>query len=239
MQLGDQRPGLGLAPPDPCFDRRAVDRALEREQRIDAPDRLERDRRAPELGQLEQLAPRVGPARRLDEVTATLLDPRRETIDLAALARTVLDEQRATAPEAKVRLTAVAPDPVRVRGSVELLETVIENLVENAVSFSPVNGEVRVTVKRDRRGAFLVVEDDGPGIPPNMLGRVFERYVSGRSQAKVEGQGEHFGVGLFIVRRNVEALGGTITLENKPSGGLRARITLPLDERWSETRLRA
>jgi signal transduction histidine kinase len=41
------------------------------------------------------------------------------------------------------------------------------------------------------------------------------------------------------VRRNVEALGGTITLENKPSGGLRARITLPLDERWSETRLRA
>lgn len=183
----------------------------------------------------ERLLGLVHSARRLDEVTATLLDSRREVIDLAALARAVVDAHRLTTPDSAVKVVAQAPDAVRVHGSTELLETVIENLVDNAVSFSPEGGEVRVSVARERGQAALTVEDDGPGIPPAQMERVFERYVSsGRPDSKAKtnggGEGEHFGVGLWIVRRNIEALGGRITLENRKSGGLRARVTLPMGE---------
>lgn len=179
-------------------------------------------------GAIERLLGLVNSARRLDEVTATVLDPRREVIDLAALARTVVDAHRLTAPDATVRLEAVAAEPVRVRGTVELLETVLENLVENALSFSPPGSEVKVTVGRERGNAALMVEDQGPGIPPAMIPNVFERYVSSRKEAKHGAEAEHFGVGLWIVRRNVEALGGTVKLENKSSGGLRVRVLVPI-----------
>lgn len=179
---------------------------------------------------VERLLGLVHSSRRLDEVTATLLDPRREVIDLAALARTVVDANRLATPASKVRIVAVAPNSVRVKGSMELLETVIENLVENAISFSPEGREVKVTVSRERGFAVLTVEDEGPGIPPAMMERVFERYVSTRPTADTSDNGEHFGVGLWIVRRNVEALGGKVSLENRKSGGLRARIALPIEE---------
>ncbi len=74
---------------------------------------------------------------------------------------------------------------------------------------------------------------------PAMVDRVFERYVSSRPNVVAEGNGEHFGVGLWIVRRNVEALGGSIQLENRASGGLRARVVVPLDENRSQSNSRA
>ena len=188
---------------------------------------------------VERLLGLVHSSRRLDEVTATLLDPRREVIDLSALARTVVDANRLATADSKVRINAVAANPVRVKGSVELVETVLENLVENAVSFSPDGSEVRVTVTRERGQAVLTVEDQGPGIPPAMIERVFERYVSTRPTADTASNGEHFGVGLWIVRRNVEALGGTVSLENRKSGGLRAKIVLPLDDSRSQPTARA
>ncbi len=197
-----------------------------------APQADERSERALSAidGAIERLLGLVNSARRLDEVTATLLDPRREVVDLAALARTVVEAHRLTAPDATVRLDAEASEPVRVRGTVELLETVIENLVENALSFSPPGSAVRVTVGRERGGAALVVEDQGPGIPASIIGNVFERYVSSRNEAKHGAEDQHFGVGLWIVRRNVEALGGSVKLENKGTGGLRVRVMLPLGD---------
>jgi len=176
---------------------------------------------------IERLLGLVQSARRLDEVTATLLDPRREVVDLAALARSVVDSHRVHAPDASVRLEVVAPGSLRVHGSVQFLETVVENLVENALSFSPPGSAVTVRVERGKSNVALVVEDEGPGIPPAMIEQVFERYVSSRKDAKHGGEDQHFGVGLWIVRRNVEALGGSVTLENCTAGGLRVRVLLP------------
>ncbi|MGD9536183.1 MAG: sensor histidine kinase [Alphaproteobacteria bacterium] len=176
---------------------------------------------------IERLLGLVQSARRLDEVTATLLDPRREVVDLASLARSVVESHRIHAPDASVRLEVVAPGSLRVHGSVQLLETVVENLVENALSFSPPGSAVTVRVERGKSNVALVVEDEGPGIPPAMIEQVFERYVSSRKDAKHGGEDQHFGVGLWIVRRNVEALGGSVTLENRTAGGLRVRVLLP------------
>ena len=179
---------------------------------------------------VERLLGLVNSARRLDEVTATLLDPRREIVDIAGLAGSVVSAHRLTAPDATVKLVAMVPEPIRVRGTTELLETVLENLVENALSFSPPGSEVKVTVGRERNQAVLMVEDQGPGIPAAMIENVFERYVSSREGAKHGAEDQHFGVGLWIVRRNIEALGGSVRLENKDSGGLIVRVFLPLSD---------
>jgi two-component system sensor histidine kinase ChvG len=176
---------------------------------------------------IERLLGLVQSARRLDEITATLLDPGRETIDLAALARSVVDAHRLHAPDASVRLEAPAPASAWVHGTVELIETVIENLLENALSFAPPGSTVKVAIEQGKGNVALVVEDEGPGIQPAMMGRVFERYVSSRKEAEHGGEEQHFGVGLWIVRRNVEALGGSVSLENRKSRGLRVRVVLP------------
>ncbi len=109
----------------------------------------------------------------------------------------------------------------------DLLETVIENLLDNAISFSPPGGEVALSLDAEGSDALITVEDQGPGVAGEKLERIFERYYSERDET-VDGDGnEHFGIGLWIVRRNVEAIGGRITAENRPQGGLRVRLRIP------------
>jgi len=125
-----------------------------------------------------------------------------------------------------------------VRASEDLLETVIENLIENAVSFSPPGAAVAVTLRKTPTTAEMSVEDDGPGAPSSDLERIFERYYSRRPMpAETAGNGDnetgsgdprHFGIGLWIVRRNVEAIGGKARAESGSDSGLRVCITLPL-----------
>jgi two-component system sensor histidine kinase ChvG len=119
---------------------------------------------------------------------------------------------------------------VRVRASEDLIETVVENVLENAVSFTPAEGTITVTLRRHKKAAHLVVEDSGPGVPPDRLPRIFQRYFTERP-AEPDGEGvvePHFGIGLWIVQQNVEAVGGHVEAGNRPEGGLRVRIRLPL-----------
>ena len=101
------------------------------------------------------------------------------------------------------------------------LGQVIRNLVENARSFSPAGGEVRVVLSRvaSPRGPFLriIVDDDGPGIPPDKLDKIFERFYSDRPQgAKF---GNNSGLGLSIVRQIVETHRGRVWAENRTEDG--------------------
>jgi two-component system sensor histidine kinase ChvG len=109
----------------------------------------------------------------------------------------------------------------------EMVETVLENIVENALSFSPRGGSIEVRL--DRRGdrmAEVSIADTGPGVATENLERIFDRYFSRRPG--MEGQASHFGIGLWIARRNIEALGGTIRAENRSPHGLLMRIELPV-----------
>jgi two-component system sensor histidine kinase ChvG len=120
---------------------------------------------------------------------------------------------------------------VVVRAGEELLETVLENVVDNAVEVSP-EGEL-IDVILDSRGgqARLIVRDRGPGVPESQLDHIFERYVSlreGASEKSGEEAGAHQGIGLWIVRRNLEAVGGTVSARNLRDGGLEVRMDLPL-----------
>lgn len=180
---------------------------------------------------VERLDALVSAARRLDQATAEAIDPGREPVDLSALLDSLLDgcaEAWAEGGPAIVR--DLAPD-LTVLATPDMLETVFENLLENAQGFSPAGGCVRVRAVRQGGTAEVAVEDDGPGVDPARLERIFERYVSERpaeGPGSAAPGGAHFGIGLWIVKRNVEALGGSVSAAIRPEGGLRVTVHLPL-----------
>lgn len=170
----------------------------------------------------------VTAARRMDETNATLVNPPHEKIDLTRLAGTMLDTYAGLARAQEVTIVRHLGAGCRVWAGIELMETVIENILDNALSFSPKGGTLTVKLLRERREAVLVVEDDGPGAPPEVLAKMFDRYVSHRPVKSDAAGGQHFGIGLWVVRRNVESVGGTVAAENRGAGGLRMTVRLPL-----------
>ena len=128
-----------------------------------------------------------------------------------------------------VTMTADLLPGMTVLGSEEMIETVLENLIENAISFSPRDSEILIHLTHDGRFAHLTITDQGPGVPPAQIGHIFDRYYSERrNEAAVETASTSFGIGLWIARRNVEAMGGTITAENRLPCGLTVHVRLPL-----------
>jgi two-component system sensor histidine kinase ChvG len=175
---------------------------------------------------VERLDSLVAASRRLDQVNADLVTPPRQPIDLSRLIGDLLASYGETVAERGPQIEPrITPNCV-VRGGVELLDTVVENILENAISFSPADGLVTVTLARGDRLVVLAIDDQGPGAPDEVLERMFERYVSHRPQGDPAGA-PHFGIGLWIVRRNVAAIGGTVEARNLAGGGLRVTVTLP------------
>jgi len=88
---------------------------------------------------------------------------------------------------------------------------------------------ISITLTHSISKARVLVEDEGPGVDPRNLERIFDRYFSHRPEMAMESNGNsHFGIGLWIVRRNVTALGGSIKASNRSSRGLMMAVTLPL-----------
>jgi two-component system, OmpR family, sensor histidine kinase ChvG len=187
---------------------------------------------------LDRLDGLVASARELDEVTADLIDQPLSPLDLGRIVRRLVQNRTAIddGTAAKLVLTrAGTPIPpgslpgLTVLGSEAMIETVLENLIDNALSFSPPHSELSVELRRDGVFAELSVSDQGPGVPEDRIERIFERYYSERRvEALNEAAGSYFGIGLWIARRNVEAMRGTITAENRSPSGLRVCIRLPL-----------
>jgi len=178
---------------------------------------------------VERLDILVSAARRMDEAAAEFIDPPRQPVDLARLVRRVGEDYADQNAGRSVRVEVQAPDRAVVLAGEELLETVIENLLDNAVSFSPPGGTISLSLTISGRRARLAVEDQGPGVAPENIAHIFDRYFSHRpSQSRDDGTSGHFGIGLWIVRRNIEALGGSATAENRPEAGLRMTLDLPL-----------
>jgi len=214
-----------------------ISHSLDRIRRAMPPEE-EKGRRAADLVEqaVERLDGLVSASRRLDEAAAESLDPPRERIDLSAILGRMVEAYAETLPEGSVRFVDHIEPRISVLGGDDLMETVLENLLDNAVSFSPKGGEIRVELRRDGRFAELTVADRGPGVDPDGLDRIFERYFTHRPlQVADADQGNmwidvesHSGIGLWIVRRNIEAIDGTVAAHNRVGGGLKMTIRLPL-----------
>jgi two-component system, OmpR family, sensor histidine kinase ChvG len=102
----------------------------------------------------------------------------------------------------------------KVPGHDSRLGQVISNLVDNARSFSPTGATVRITCRRWRDRVEVLVDDDGPGVRPEALEKIFERFYTDRPE---QGFGQNSGLGLSISKQIIEAHGGTIWVENRTS----------------------
>jgi len=158
------------------------------------------------------------------------LDARQEALDLAScdlqqLFNTVIADVAQTAETKHQQITTAVDGPgSRVTADPAKLHDVLRNLVENAVHYSPDHAAIHLEATHQNGSVRISVSDSGPGIPPEDLSRVFERfYRVDKSRARPGGTG----LGLAIVKHLVELHGGQAVAENRPEGGARFVITLP------------
>jgi two-component system phosphate regulon sensor histidine kinase PhoR len=148
-----------------------------------------------------------------------------QPVDLRALADKVLNFLHAKAENKSVMLVNNVPDFI-ANGDVNRLDQVLANLVDNAIKYGRAEGRVTVGGKRRDDGALeIFVRDDGPGIPPEALDRVFERFYR-VDKARSRDQGGT-GLGLAIVKHIVQAHGGEVRVESELGDGATFYFTLP------------
>lgn len=181
---------------------------------------------------LSKLDDLVSLAQHMDTTTADLTEPPPGTTDLGVLLERILGGYAPIYAERGLQFRVHHDRQVKVNANEDLLETVVENLIDNAVSFSPPGTEIEIGARRTGKMAELTVIDQGPGVKPEDLTRIFERYYSDRPKNGeangADGSGPHFGIGLWIARQNVEAVGGKIEASNRTKGGLCMRVSVPL-----------
>ncbi|MDR7482126.1 MAG: ATP-binding protein [Armatimonadota bacterium] len=151
----------------------------------------------------------------------------RRPMDLAALVTEAVAAVAAAADEKQVQVEYRAADsPPRVRVDRERVLQMVHNLLDNAIRHTPRGGRVTVGVETGPGVVRLWVQDTGPGIPPDELERIFDRfYRLDASRARATGGS---GLGLAIVRALAEAHGGTVSAASTPGEGSRFTITLPV-----------
>lgn len=185
-----------------------------------------------DIKRIDRLITDISDASRLD---AELSRETPEPVELSRLLSTIIEIYRLTETPGGVRFELQDELPVGaiVRGRDERLGQVFRNLIDNAVSFSPPGGLVRVHAVLNKQVARVIVEDEGPGIPPDNLESIFERFYTERPG---ETFGKNSGLGLSIARQITEITGGRIRAENRPapdgapgkSGGARLIVDLPV-----------
>ena len=176
---------------------------------------------------LKRLGSLVQAVRRLDEAAAEVMSARLQPQNLGNLAIQMAQAYDRVSTSQGVRVTVRAEDNALVTATAESLETVLENLLDNAVSFSPPGGTVLIIVRKGPHSATLSVEDEGPGVPIDQLGSIFRRNFSYRPKEQESEGAAHSGIGLAVVRRTVELLGGEVGAENLENQGFRVYLTLP------------
>lgn len=164
------------------------------------------------------------------QVAAGGLPVRIADVDLRDVVTSALDSARPAARRAGVELVAVLPDAVpHLRGDAGRLAQAVDNLVSNAVKFTPPDGSVIITVAEDGGDALVSVADTGAGIPADEMDRLFGRFF--RTTTSIRDAVPGAGLGLNISRAIVTAHGGSISVQSTEGVGTTFTMRLPGDAR--------
>ncbi|HLN09713.1 MAG TPA: HAMP domain-containing sensor histidine kinase, partial [Xanthobacteraceae bacterium] len=166
-----------------------------------------------DVKRLDRLISDIADASRLD---AELQRQETAPVDLAKLLSTLVavanEVKRDDGVKVTLRFEGGGMRAFQAPGHDSRLGQVVDNLIENARSFSPPGGTVRITCRRHKSNIEICVDDDGPGVRPDALEKVFERFYTDRPH---QGFGQNSGLGLSISKQIVEAHGGAIWVENR------------------------
>lgn len=174
-------------------------------------------------------------ARRMLKMILNLLDvegleegrlkPALDRLDIAELLRATVDDARVTAGQRKIEVALIAEEPVWAEADPVLMRRVVDNLLANALSYSPEGSRVEVRVGYREEGVEIAISDQGPGVPEELREKVFEKYA--QVEAREAGLSANRGLGLTFCRLAVEAQGGTIWIDAAPDGGACFLTLLP------------
>jgi signal transduction histidine kinase len=160
-----------------------------------------------------------------------------EGVPVKELFRRIADRHGPAIRDRRITLEIdVRPPTLTVRADGDKLEQALQNLAANALRHTPEGGRVRLAAEAAADGTRLAVRDTGPGIPPEHLPHIFERFYkadASRSASALAGSG----LGLSIVQAIVERHGGTVTASNAPEGGATFEITIPRQDESESTDL--
>lgn len=151
-----------------------------------------------------------------------------EPLELDTLLIEVYQELHLLAQNKKLQLELSEMEPVQIRGDRDRLKQVLLNLVSNAIQYTPSGGKVTLSLQRSGQQARLVVRDTGPGIPPEDLPHIFERFYRAEKSRTRSGQGGGFGLGLSIAKWIVDHHNGYIQVESRLGEGTAFIVWLPL-----------
>ncbi len=160
----------------------------------------------------------------LSRLDAGRLDVHRQRLDLAAFVRVRVAAFASLADDSGVALTLDVDDAVPIAVDPEKMETVVLNLLSNALKFTPAGGTVAVRVRPTADGAAFEVTDTGVGIPEDALPHLFDRFYQGEA-SKARGDGA--GIGLSLVRELVRLHGGSVTVTSQEGEGTTFTVTVP------------
>jgi two-component system phosphate regulon sensor histidine kinase PhoR len=162
---------------------------------------------------------------RLESIGQTMAHGR-EPVDLSALAQRAVEMLASAAREKRIRLEVSEQPLPRIKGDADGLERLLVNLLDNAIKYNRPGGEVQLRLAVADGKAVISVSDTGIGIPPEALGRIFERfYRVDKGRAREEGG---TGLGLAIVKHLAQSHGGYVEVESRMGRGTTFRVFLPL-----------
>ena len=184
-----------------------------------------------DVHRLDRLITDISDASRLD---AQLSRAKFEPVDIVAMIDGLLAQRQARGVERGVHFHFDRNEaPLLALGEGSRLERVFENLLDNALSFSPADAVVRIVARGDGGTLVVSVDDEGPGVPEDAREAIFRRFQSVRPAE--EAFGRHSGLGLAIARTIVEGHGGTIAVEAREGGTAGARFVIHLPAVEGET----
>jgi signal transduction histidine kinase len=154
---------------------------------------------------------------------------RREPVDIAGLVSEVADANQPLATNKQQTITVSAPPNFVTMCDADRMREAIDNLISNAIKYSPIGGKIAVVVSREHNDTIIRIADEGAGLSPEDQGRLFGRFQ--RLSAKPTAGESSTGLGLSIVKRIIDMHGGKVTADSGgPGQGSTFTVTLPATE---------
>ena len=176
---------------------------------------------------LDRVSHVVNSAQRNDTTMADLVAAPRAAVDLGELARDTIAESQERAQSRNIRIRENLQDRVIVRASVQALEAALEDVLASAINASPSHGEIIVTLETNRTGAHLLVEDRGGGDEADLVFQHDFTIIPAEIGQQASDDSRPRRLGLWNVKRTVEAFGGQVDAQRNDQGGVVVSIVLP------------